>query len=91
MKFYINNKELSEKVFWRTLESLVSPMQRVHILDGMKVKIADYLCWIEIRVMLLKVNMTDEIVNQVIYYFSLFICRINTKLTELIHLVYFLI
>ena len=29
--------------------------------------------------MLLKVNMTDEIVNQVIYYFSLFICRINTK------------
>ncbi|MFR2454469.1 hypothetical protein, partial [Faecalibacillus intestinalis] len=42
-------------------------------------------------VMLLKVNMTDEIVNQVIYYFSLFICRINTKLTELIHLVYFLI
>ena len=22
MKFYINNKELSEKVFWRTLESL---------------------------------------------------------------------
>ena len=30
MKFYINNKELSEKVFWRTLESLVSPMQRVH-------------------------------------------------------------
>ena len=48
MKFYINNKELSEKVFWRTLESLVSPIQRVHILDGMKVKIADYLCWIEI-------------------------------------------
>ena len=48
MKIYINNKELSEKVFWRTLESLVSPMQRVHILDGMKVKIADYLCWIEI-------------------------------------------
>lgn len=41
--------------------------------------------------MLLKVNMTDEIVNQVIYYFSLFICRINTKLTELIHHVYFLI
>lgn len=36
MKFYINNKELSEKVFWRTLESLVSPIQRVHILDGMK-------------------------------------------------------
>ena len=34
--------------------------------------------------MLLKVNMTDEIVNQVIYYFSLFICRINTKLIELI-------
>ena len=34
MKFYINNNELSEKVFWRTLESLVSPMQRVHILDG---------------------------------------------------------
>ena len=28
MKFYINNKELSEKVFWRTLESLVSPMQK---------------------------------------------------------------
>ena len=27
MKFYINNNELSEKVFWRTLESLVSPMQ----------------------------------------------------------------
>ena len=48
MKFYINKKELSEKVFWRTLESLVSQMQRVHILDGMKVKIADYLCWIEI-------------------------------------------
>ena len=48
MKFYINNKELSEKVFWRTLDSLVSPIQRVHILDGMKVKIADYLCWIEI-------------------------------------------
>ena len=47
MKFYINNNELSEKVFWRTLESLVSPMQRVH-LDGMKEKIADYLCWIEI-------------------------------------------
>ena len=45
---FFNNKELSEKVFWRTLESLVSPMQRVHILDGMKVKIADYLCWIEI-------------------------------------------
>ena len=42
-------------------------------------------------VMFLKMNMTDEIVNQVIYYFSLFICRINTKLTELIHLVYFLI
>ena len=38
MKFYINNNELSEKVFWRTLDSLVSPIQRVHILDGMKVK-----------------------------------------------------
>ena len=48
MTVYINNNELREKVFWRTLESLVSPMQRVHILDGMKVKIADYLCWIEI-------------------------------------------
>lgn len=48
MKFYINNNELSEKVFWRTLDSLVSPIQRVHILDGIKVKIADYLCWIEI-------------------------------------------
>lgn len=47
MKFYINNKELSEKVFWRALESLVSPIQRVPILDGMKVKIADYLCWIK--------------------------------------------
>ena len=47
-EIYINNKELREKVFWRTLESLVSPIQRVHILDGMKVKIADYLCWIEI-------------------------------------------
>ena len=45
---WMSLKELSEKVFWRTLESLVSPMQRVHILDGMKVKIADYLCWIEI-------------------------------------------
>ena len=33
MKFYINNKEMSE---------------RVHILEGMKVKIADYLCWMEI-------------------------------------------
>ena len=54
MKFYINNNELSEKVFWRTLESLVSPMQRVHILDGMKVKIADYLCWIEIMLILLQ-------------------------------------
>lgn len=31
MKFYINNNELSEKVFWRTLDSLVSPIQRVHI------------------------------------------------------------
>lgn len=48
MKFYINNNELSEKVFWRTLESLVTPLQRVHILEGMKVKIADYLCWMEI-------------------------------------------
>lgn len=48
MKFYINNKEMSEKVFWRTLESLVTPLQRVHILEGMKVKIADYLCWMEI-------------------------------------------
>ena len=48
MKFYINNNELSEKVFWRTLDSLVSPIQRVHILHVMKVKIADYLCWIEI-------------------------------------------
>ena len=48
MKFYIDNKKKKKKVFWRTLESLVSPMQRVHILDGMKVKIADYLCWIEI-------------------------------------------
>lgn len=48
MKFYINNKELSEKVFWRTLESLVTPLQRIHILEGMKVNIADYLCWIEI-------------------------------------------
>ena len=48
MKFYINNNELSEKLFWRTLDSLVSPIQRVNILDGMKVKIADYLCWIEI-------------------------------------------
>lgn len=48
MKFYINNKELSEKVFWRTLESLVTPLQRIHILEGMKVKIADYLCWMEI-------------------------------------------
>ena len=48
MKFYINSKELSEKVFWRTLESLVRPMHRVHILGGMKVEIADYLCWIEI-------------------------------------------
>ena len=45
MKFYINNKEMSEKVFWRTLESLVTPL---HILEGMKVKIADYLCWMEI-------------------------------------------
>ena len=44
----INNKEMSEKVFWRTLESLVTPLQRVHILEGMKVKIADYLCWMEI-------------------------------------------
>ena len=26
MKFYINNKELSEKVFWRTLESLAIPI-----------------------------------------------------------------
>ena len=43
MKFYIDNKEMSEKVFWRTLESLVTPLQRVHILEGMKVKIADYL------------------------------------------------
>ena len=33
MKFYINNKELSEKVFWRTLESLVTPLQRVYILE----------------------------------------------------------
>lgn len=41
MKFYINNKELSEKVFWRTLESLVSPMKRAYILDGMKVKIVN--------------------------------------------------
>ena len=48
MKFYINNKEMSEKVFWRTLESLVTPLQRVHILEGMKVKIADYLGWMEI-------------------------------------------
>lgn len=48
MKFYINNNESSEKVFWRTLELLVSPTQRVHILDDMKVKIVDYLCWIEI-------------------------------------------
>ena len=48
MKFYINNKELSEKVFWRTLESLVTPLQRVYILEGMNVKIADYLCWMEI-------------------------------------------
>ena len=48
MKFYIDNKEMSEKVFWRTLESLVTPLQRVHILEGMKVKIADYLCWVEI-------------------------------------------
>lgn len=48
MKFYINNKELSEKVFWRTLESLITPLQRVHILEGMKVKIADCLCWMEI-------------------------------------------
>ena len=48
MKFYINNKELSEKVFWRTLESLVTPLQRVYILEGMKVKFADYLCWMEI-------------------------------------------
>ena len=48
MKFYINNKELSEKVFWRTLESLVTPLQRVYILEGLKVKIADYLCWMEI-------------------------------------------
>ena len=69
MKFYINNNELSEKVFWRTLDSLVSPIQRVHILDGMKVKIADYLCWIEI--MLLKVNMNDKIVDQKIYYLFL--------------------
>ena len=38
--------------------------------------------------MLLKVNMTDEIVDQMIYYF-LFICKINTKQTELIHHVYF--
>ena len=48
MKFYINNKEMSEKVFWRTLESLVTPLQRVHILEGMKVKIADYICWMGI-------------------------------------------
>ena len=48
MKFYINNNELSEKVFWRTLESLVTPLQRIHILEGMKVKIADYLYWMEI-------------------------------------------
>ena len=48
MKFYIDNKEMSEKVFWRTLESLVTPLQRVHILEGMNVKIADYLCWMEI-------------------------------------------
>ena len=27
---------------------LLYTSQRVHILDGMKVKIADYLCWIEI-------------------------------------------
>ena len=39
MKFYINNKELSEKVFWRTLESLVTPLQRVYILEGMKVRL----------------------------------------------------
>ena len=58
MKFYINNKELSEKVFWRTLESLVSPMQRVHILDWNSV-------------MLLKVNMNNEIVDQKIYYLFL--------------------
>ena len=48
MKFYINNKEMSEKVFWRTLESLGTPLQRDPILEGMKVKIADYLCWMEI-------------------------------------------
>ncbi len=50
MKFYINNKELSEKVFWRTLESLRNTTcERVYILEGMKVKIADYLlCWMEI-------------------------------------------
>ena len=63
MKFYINNNELSEKVFWRTLESLVSPMQRVHILDGMKVKIADLFMLDRNSVMLLKVNMNNEIVD----------------------------
>ena len=48
MKFYIDNKEMSEKVFWRTLESLVTPLQRLHILEAKKVKIDDYLCWMEI-------------------------------------------
>ena len=91
MKFYINNNELSEK----------SILENTRFVSKSNTK-STYLGWNESEdcqlfmldwnsVMLLKVNMTDEIVNQVIYYFSLFICRINTKLTELIHLVYFLI
>ncbi len=48
MKFYINNKELSEKVFLENTRIISKSNTKVHILDGMKVKIADYLCWIEI-------------------------------------------
>ena len=58
MKFYINNKELSEKVFWRTLESLVSPMQRVHILDGDESEDCRLFMLDWNSVMLLKVNRT---------------------------------
>lgn len=47
MKYFIDSNPVSEKVFWSRLQSLISVSQKIRLLDGMKVKVAESIYWIE--------------------------------------------
>ena len=49
MKYFKNNMEISERLFWHTLESLVSMSQRMDLLEGKRILVAKSTYWIETR------------------------------------------